>query len=125
MYNPEEECKAMLDTLKKICEERNVSVYALSKESGIAKSTISYLMNGKTNPRMYTILALCDALGVTIRALFEERFSDEEVTSYMKEMGTEQEEEMLLQLYHKLPEEKRKLLKIFLEMLFQYKCGVL
>lgn len=64
MYNPEEECKAMAAALKKMCEQRGMSPHALAKKAGISTSTMSYIMKGETRPQVYTILLLCNALGV-------------------------------------------------------------
>ncbi len=124
MYDPDDDCKAMIESLKSICRLKNVSLYALAKESGIALSTISYLMNGKTNPRIYTILTLCDTLGVTIKALFENEYNEDPTESYIKEQDITQDEKMLLWYYRQLSSEKRELLKIFMNMLFQYKCEI-
>lgn len=49
MYDPDEECKAMIATIKRLCEQKNMTPHALAKEAGISTSTISYLVNGKTN----------------------------------------------------------------------------
>lgn len=43
------------------------------KEAGISTSTISYLMSGKTKPQVYTILVLCNVLGVTVSELFDSK----------------------------------------------------
>ena len=72
MYNPDKECKAMIEALKKLCEQKNMSPYAVAKEAGISSSTVSYIMNGRTRPQMYTVLMMCNVLGVTISQLFEE-----------------------------------------------------
>lgn len=66
MYNPDEECKTMVAALKKLCEQKGMSPHALAKEAGISTSTISYLMKGKTKPQVYTILELCNVLGISI-----------------------------------------------------------
>lgn len=54
MYDPDEECKAMIAEIKRLCEQMNLTPHALAKEAGISTSTISYLMNGKTKPQVYT-----------------------------------------------------------------------
>lgn len=73
MYNPDKECKAMIAALKKICEQKNMTPYAVAKEAGISSSTVSYIMSGRTKPQIYTILMMCNVLGVTISQLFEEK----------------------------------------------------
>lgn len=124
MYNPEEECKSMILSLKRLCEEKNITPHALAKEAGIATSTISYLMNGKTKPQVYTVLLVCNVLGVRISELF----SDHVVFDERKEMHIETsempcitfEEEELLHSYRRLSDKKRELLRIYVDMLQQY-----
>ena len=62
MHDPDEECRAMIAAIKRLCEQKNMTPHALAKEAGISTSTISYLINGKTKPQVYTILLLCNVL---------------------------------------------------------------
>ena len=55
MYDPENDCKKLVLKLKKLCEEKGKSSYMLAKEAGISPSTLSYLLNGKTKPQVYTV----------------------------------------------------------------------
>ena len=72
MYNLDKECEAMIEALKKLCQKKNMTPYAVAKEAGISSSTVSYIMNGRTKPQMYTVLLMCNVLGVTLSQLFEE-----------------------------------------------------
>lgn len=72
MYNPDKECKEMITAIQRLCEQKNMTLHALAKEAGISTSTISYLVNGKTKPQVYTILMFCNALGVRISDLFDD-----------------------------------------------------
>lgn len=47
--------------------------HALANKAGISTSTISYLVNGKTKPQIYTILMLCNVLEVRISDLFDDK----------------------------------------------------
>lgn len=124
MYDPDEECKSMILSLKRLCEEKNMTPHALAKEAGISTSTISYLMNGKTKPQVYTVLMLCNVLRVRISELF----SDNEVFDERKELHIEEvempfityEEEELLNSYRELSDKKRELLRIYVDMLQRY-----
>ena len=71
MYDPDKECKEMIETVKRLCEQKNITPHALAKQAGISTSTISYLVNGKTKPQVYTVLLLCNVLGVRISDLFD------------------------------------------------------
>lgn len=121
MYDPDEECKAMIAALKKCCEEKNITPYALAKKAGISTSTISYLMNGKTNPQLYTVLVLCDVLGIKIGDLFEDRNVAIRGELEDKKIFITCEEEKLLECYWHLSDNKRKLLKVYMNMLLS--CG--
>lgn len=55
MYNPDKECKEMIATIKRLCEQKNMTLHALAKEAGISTSAIGYLINGKTKSHIYTI----------------------------------------------------------------------
>jgi transcriptional regulator with XRE-family HTH domain len=117
MYNPEQECKVMIKNLKRLCKEKNISANALAIEAGISTSTMSYIMNGKSKPYVYTVLMICNVLGVTVSELFEDIELDFNNTD-MKQMIKNEEE--LIAIYRSLSVKKRKLLLIFMEMLLDY-----
>ena len=118
MYNPDEECKAMVAALKKLCEQKGMSPHALAKEAGISTSTISYLMKGKTRPQVYTVLELCNVLGVSINELFSR--PDTDVTAETGIQYITCDEKKLLDCYRGLSEKKKELLRIYVDMLRQY-----
>ena len=121
MYCPDEECRAMIATFKSICKLKNISPFTLAKECGISTSTMSYLLNGKTNPQICTILILCDALGVSIGELFENKRNLDSTNSHaMMEQYVTQEEAGLLRCYRLLSDKKKELLKTYVDMLSQY-----
>ena len=119
MYNPDEECKAMVAALKKLCEQKGMSPHALAKEAGISTSTISYLMKGKTRPQVYTVLELCNVLGVSINELFSR--ADTDVTAETGIQYITCDEKKLLDCYRGLSDKKKELLRIYVDMLRQYK----
>lgn len=118
MYNPDEECKAMVAALKKLCEQKGMSPHALAKEAGISTSTISYLMKGKTRPQVYTVLELCNVLGVSINELFSRPYTD--VTAETGIQYITCDEKKLLDCYRGLSDKKKELLRIYVDMLRQY-----
>ena len=119
MYNPDEECKAMVAALKKLCEQKGMSPHALAKEAGISTSTISYLMKGKTRPQVYTVLELCNVLGISINELFSR--PDTDVTAETGIQYITCDEKKLLDCYRGLSDKKKELLRIYVDMLRQYK----
>ena len=118
MYNPDEECKAMVAALKKLCEQKGMSPHALAKEAGISTSTMSYLMKGKTRPQVYTVLELCNVLGVSINELFDRPDADMSAETGIQYITCD--EKKLLDCYRGLSDKKKKLLRIYVDMLRQY-----
>ncbi len=54
-----------------LCEQKNMSIYKLAMESGVAPSTIKNILYGKSkNPGIVTIKMLCDGLGITLVDFF-------------------------------------------------------
>lgn len=119
MYNPDEECKAMITAIKRLCEQKNITPHALAKEAGISTSTISYLVNGKTKPQVCTVLMLCNVLGVRIGDLFDNNV----ISTKISEPGIQHitcEEEKLINCYRGLSDKKKELLRIYVDMLERY-----
>lgn len=116
MYNPEEECELMVATLKKLCDQKGVSPHAVAIKAGISTSTMSYIMKGKTNPQVYTVLQLCNALGVQIGDLFTRK--DEGVLDIVESITCEEKE--LVDCYRCLSKLEKELLIIYVDMLQQY-----
>lgn len=114
MYDPDEECRTMIVTLKKLCQQKNMTPHAVAKEAGISTSTISYLLNGKTKPQVYTILVLCNVLGVTVSELFDSK--DNGV--FTGDIAGE--EEKLIDCYRHLSDKKKEMLRIYVDMLLRY-----
>ena len=59
--------------LKRIRNERNISLSELSRRSGIAKATLSTLESGIGNPTVQTLSELSDALGILPGDLIADR----------------------------------------------------
>lgn len=107
MYNPDEDYQVMLAKLKTICQNKNITQYALAKATGMSTSSLSCLMRGETKPYIYTVLTICDALNVTIADLLERQGYDEDL-------------EDLIEAYRCLSLEKKRMLKVYMDMLLQY-----
>lgn len=87
--------------LKQIRTSKDISIYKLSKDTGISPNYISDLENGRRNPSLVTLERLIVPLGITLSELFNE---DDQV-SYLSENERE-----LVENYRNLPDEKGKLL---------------
>lgn len=57
--------------IKDVLTEKNTSLTELARISGIEKSNLSAIANGKKNPTVDTLEKIADGLGVPISRLFE------------------------------------------------------
>ncbi len=55
-----------------LCDEKGISIYRLSLNSGVSQSTIKSILYGKsTNPGIVTLKMLCDGLDIDIVSFFD------------------------------------------------------
>ena len=56
--------------IKDLMKEKNMSIYWLSKETGISDSLLGKILNGKVeNPRIQTVKQIAKALNVAINEI--------------------------------------------------------
>lgn len=66
------EQKILAERIISLCKERHMSYYLLSYKSTVPITTILNIVNCITkNPGVFTIIKLCDGLGVTIQEFFD------------------------------------------------------
>ena len=71
--------------IKKIRIEKNITLYGLSKRTGISRTYLRSLENNKkSNPTMKTLSAIANVLNVNIKDLF---YSEIEIDNLRKEMN--------------------------------------
>lgn len=109
MYDPDIDYQVMLAKLREICQNKNITQYALAKGTGISTSSMSCLMRGETKPYIYTVLTIYDALDVTIADLLKNQVSE-----------YSEDEEVLISAYRSLSPEKKRMIKVYMDMLLQY-----
>ena len=70
--------QATIKRILELCNERNLTVNALSNISGVTQSTVNDIVNGTTyNAGIATIKKLCDGLEISVREFFDsEQFDD-------------------------------------------------
>ena len=61
------------ENVKRLCDERNISVWALEKACGIANGAIGKWNGKSAAPRVDTRSAIADYLGVTVDELLNPR----------------------------------------------------
>lgn len=98
----------VLDKIKRLKEKRGWSTYRLSKETGIASSTLRNMYIRNTMPSLATLETICNGFGITLSQFFLED-SEQELDSRQFEM---------LNIWNKLDEgQKESLLVLMKNML--------
>lgn len=62
---------ALANRLKELCQEKNISYRELGEKIGMSGTRIARIANGMTsNPGVYTMIQICDGLGVSLDEFF-------------------------------------------------------
>ena len=63
----------IINRIKSLCTERNITIHKLSVLSGLPESTVRYFMKGsiKTAPRVDTLHKIATGLGMTLSEFFD------------------------------------------------------
>ena len=66
--------KVIEEKITKLLIERNITVNKLESMSCLTQSTVDSLINGKSkNPKLLTIVRICDGLGITLTEFFDDK----------------------------------------------------
>ena len=69
--------EAVAKRIIELCDERKISVNAISNIAGIAPSTVYSMLNTKSqNPGIVSIKILCDGFEITVREFFDSDLFD-------------------------------------------------
>jgi len=60
------------ERIKELLKQRGWSAYKLSKQSGLAESTVNNILKRNTVPSVTTLEAICGGFGMTIAQFFAE-----------------------------------------------------
>ena len=89
---------ARIDELRK---EKGWSVNYLALEAGLTQSTLNNLYSRKTEPKISTLRAICEALGISLSDFFkEEASSDDELVRKVKALSEENKAALLPLITH-------------------------
>lgn len=86
--------------LKSIRENKKISIYRISQETGISQGHISDLENGRNQPTIETLRKILVPLGITLAEFFNENKD----VSYLNERETK-----LLAQFRNMPDDKAEL----------------
>lgn len=95
------------EKIKEILEEKNITFYQLSKDTGITEATFSTWKYKKTNPNVKTLNILAKYLGISVNDLLDEKkieISDEEIK-------TNKEKNKIYNSFKELNEENQNIIK--------------
>lgn len=64
--------------IDELCDEREMSYYVLAYKASLPMSTMVHIMDGTSmNPGIFTIMKICDGLGVTLKEFFDTKEFEE------------------------------------------------
>lgn len=68
----------VVERIRELCAEKNITSNALSYLAGVSQSTIKSILNGESkNPGIVTIKKLCDGMDISIIEFFDtEKFKN-------------------------------------------------
>lgn len=95
----------IIERIKDICNQRQISSYGLSKICDVPHTTIHNIIHNKNIPSLPTLIRICDGLNITISQFFREDIS--------YEMLSEEELE-LLNLWNNLNFFDKELVKAYI-----------
>ena len=104
IVNKEKRLGVFSQNLYRIMHQKGISVKELSVASGCSVPSIYIWLRGETYPNNGKISQIASALGVTIKELFEEDYSEKNVDDKLVKEITD--------LILKLPREQHQLMKI-------------
>lgn len=65
----------VLNRIRELTKEKNLTIYKLSELSGIPQSTLFNMFSRRTMPSVATLTQLCEAFNITLSEFFNEENS--------------------------------------------------
>ncbi|WP_215192800.1 helix-turn-helix transcriptional regulator [Exiguobacterium sp. s7] len=66
--------EAIIERMKELAAERNMTIHQVIQKGGLNQATISELMNGRTkHPKVSTIQKFCDGLQISLNDFFNDK----------------------------------------------------
>lgn len=96
--------KYIINRIRQLCERKQMSMYALSKRSGISQSSLSNLMKRGSTPSFFTLAKICDGLDITLAQFFS---NDREI------LDMTEEQKKVLQVWGTLTDREKQAVKIY------------
>lgn len=96
--------KYIANRIKELCDKKQMSMYALSKKTGISQSFLSNLMKRGSTPTFYTLDRICDGLGITLPQFFSDDIGKLELSS---------EQKKVLRMWESLTDKEKEAVEIY------------
>ncbi len=96
--------KYIANRIKELCDKKQMTMYALSKKTGISQSSLSNLMKRGSTPTFYTLDRICDGLGITLPQFFSDDIGKLELSS---------EQEKVLRMWESLTDKEKEAVEIY------------
>lgn len=96
--------KYIANRIKDLCDKKQMTMYALSKKTGISQSSLSNLMKRGSTPTFYTLDRICDGLGITLPQFFSDDIGKLELSS---------EQKKVLRMWESLTDKEKEAVEIY------------
>lgn len=96
--------KYIANRIKELCDKKQMTMYALSKKTGISQSSLSNLMKRGSTPTFYTLDRICDGLGITLPQFFTDDIGKLELSS---------EQKKVLRMWESLTDKEKEAVEIY------------
>lgn len=96
--------KYITNRIKELCDKKKMSMYALSKKTGISQSSLSNLMKRGSTPTFYTLDRICDGLGITLPQFFSDDIGKLELSL---------EQKKVLRMWESLTDKEKEAVEIY------------
>ena len=60
----------IINRIEALCKKKGMTHYRLALNSGIAQSSVSSMMNGKSTPSVFSLEKICNGLDITLAQFF-------------------------------------------------------
>ena len=96
--------KYIINRIKELCDKKQMSMYALSKKTGISQSSLSNLMKRGSTPTFYTLDKICDGLGITLSQFFSKD---------IRKLELSEEQRKVLETWQSLTDKEKAAVEIY------------
>ena len=96
--------KYIANRIKELCDKKQMTMYALSKKTGISQSSLSNLKKRGSTPTFYTLDRICDGLGITLPQFFSDDIGKLELSS---------EQKKVLEVWESLTDKEKEAVEIY------------